>query len=228
MVRAKKVFRRRPRGRKVIRRKKRTYGRRRIGGSWMPFGISRMAKLKYCDTFTINPGVGSVGTYVFSANGLYDPNISGLGHQPYGFDQLAALYNHYMVVGSKITVTPTFSDNNVIVGIKLSDQTTLNTSAPMELMEQPGFRKKIYLQQASVVRAGVSCNFSLRKFFGIRGPILPNSAYSAYQTANPSEQAYYIVCLAPVVAAGDIVNTSFTVTIQYTAKWTGPKELVAS
>ena len=37
-------------------------------------------------------------------NSLFDPNLSGLGHQPRGFDQLMAVYEKYTVVAAKITV----------------------------------------------------------------------------------------------------------------------------
>jgi len=41
---------------------------------------------------------------VFRANSLYDPNYTGGGHQPNGFDQLIAAYNHFTVISSKIRV----------------------------------------------------------------------------------------------------------------------------
>jgi len=45
----------------------------------------------------------------FSLNSLYDPDITGVGHQPYGFDQMAALYSNYIVESASIQarfVTP--------------------------------------------------------------------------------------------------------------------------
>ena len=36
-------------------------------------------------------------------NSLFDPDQTGTGHQPYYFDQFAALYNRYTVLGSKLT-----------------------------------------------------------------------------------------------------------------------------
>ena len=32
------------------------------------------------------------------------PNHTGVGHQPLYFDQLMTIYNHYIVIGAKITV----------------------------------------------------------------------------------------------------------------------------
>jgi len=39
--------------------------------------------------------------YVFKANSLFDPDLTGVGHQPTYFDQLAAIYSQYCVLGCK-------------------------------------------------------------------------------------------------------------------------------
>lgn len=53
---------------------------------------------------SINGGLGGTAdTVVFSANGMWDPDITAVGHQPVGFDQFMALYDHYTVLGAKIT-----------------------------------------------------------------------------------------------------------------------------
>lgn len=55
--------------------------------------------LRYCQTKTYTTGAAGVaGTEnAFSLNSLYDPDITGVGHQPYGYDQMASLYSNYVV-----------------------------------------------------------------------------------------------------------------------------------
>jgi len=55
--------------------------------------------LKYAETFTLTTGAaGVIGTeQAMLLNSLYDPNFTGVGHQPYGFDQLSSFFNNYIV-----------------------------------------------------------------------------------------------------------------------------------
>lgn len=55
-------------------------------------------KLRYCDTKTLTPGAGKA-EHLFRLNGLSDPDYTGVGHQPAFFDNWAALYASYRVLG---------------------------------------------------------------------------------------------------------------------------------
>jgi len=61
--------------------------------------------LRYAQTNTIDVANFGISAQVFRANSLYDPDYTGTGHQPNGFDQLIAAYNHYTVVGCRIRVS---------------------------------------------------------------------------------------------------------------------------
>lgn len=60
--------------------------------------------LKYNERFTINLTGGTPADYQFRLNSLFDPNLTGTGHQPYGFDQLTVLYNRYRVFKTKYVI----------------------------------------------------------------------------------------------------------------------------
>lgn len=51
------------------------------------------------------PNTGLAVSYVYSANGLYDPDVSGTGTQPTGFDQMMVFYEQYTVYQATIIVT---------------------------------------------------------------------------------------------------------------------------
>jgi hypothetical protein len=70
-----------------------------------PIGQTFESQLSYAGYFNIDPSAGAPASYLFHANGLYDPDHTGAGHQPHGFDQIMALYKNYQVLSSAIEVT---------------------------------------------------------------------------------------------------------------------------
>lgn len=60
-------------------------------------------KLKYTQVWS--PGASPGARNVFRGNSIFDPDFTGGGAQPTGFDQLATLYGFYRVYWSKIKVT---------------------------------------------------------------------------------------------------------------------------
>ena len=98
--------------------------RGRIAQSLNPYPFQRNSKIRYNEYVNLNL-TGSIATYQFSANSLYDPNASQGGHQLFMYDKMADNYNHYLVLGSKITVTFWTEDAagiyGAIAGIKLAD-----------------------------------------------------------------------------------------------------------
>ena len=55
--------------------------------------------LRYAETYSLTTGTaGVIGTVqTMTLNNCYDPNQTGIGHQPYGFDQITPYYGYYIV-----------------------------------------------------------------------------------------------------------------------------------
>lgn len=82
-----------------------------VGKEVQPYIKSPLPKVfrgsfRYAETFNLTTGTsGVMGTQqVMNLNCLYDPNYTGAGHQPYGFDQIQALYQKYQVDKVKVTL----------------------------------------------------------------------------------------------------------------------------
>jgi len=60
--------------------------------------------LRYAQTNVIDVANFGTNQQVFRANSLYDPDYTGGGHQPNGFDQLIAAYNHFTVLRARLRV----------------------------------------------------------------------------------------------------------------------------
>lgn len=78
-------------------------------------------KLHYCDVVGLSASAGNPGIWQFRMNGVFDPDLTGVGHQPQWYDQLSAVYQYVTVVGSRIKVT--FIPGNV-------DDTEANDKGP--------------------------------------------------------------------------------------------------
>jgi len=68
------------------------------------FGFRHRTTLRYAEHIDFGAQNNATQGYAFAANGLYDPNITGTGHQPKGFDQLMLFFQHFQVLAAKITV----------------------------------------------------------------------------------------------------------------------------
>lgn len=100
------------------------------GNTIFGFPNSIITKIRYCDQIVITSTLGVLGTYLFAANSIFDPDQTGIGHQPLFRDNFANIYNYYVVLGSKITCTflsDTPAQTPWIVGITGDDNGTSST-----------------------------------------------------------------------------------------------------
>ncbi len=77
------------------------------------------ANLRYSQTAAFTTGAAGVtGTgQLWRLNSLFDPDQTGVGHQPYGFDVLTQYYSKYLVVAARWTITATTIGGSAEVGI---------------------------------------------------------------------------------------------------------------
>lgn len=65
-----------------------------------------IVKLPYADVVadirSYEPGVSAL--YQYKANSIYDPDLTGSGHQPLGRDTWAAIYDYYKVLETRFTI----------------------------------------------------------------------------------------------------------------------------
>lgn len=108
-----------------------------------PFPLSKIAAVVYSDNRVMNTGTLSLfgNEHAYALNGLFDPDITGFGHQPYGYDQLMAIYAAYKVHAVKVELTWTnATQNGMTVGYKMSpigDNTALAGMSWAKATESP-------------------------------------------------------------------------------------------
>ena len=130
------AYRRRFRRRRVVRRRRRFVRRRRPNAFTSRRGLktqgfpSRLkCTLPFFQRYTLNPGIGGTcASYVFRGNDMYDPDVTGAGHQPRGFDQVMLMFDHFVVIGVRMVVDIHNDDGGgVIVGVTPSDDSGVNS-----------------------------------------------------------------------------------------------------
>ena len=237
--RPKAYKRRRTYARKKVRRAKRAMGlsaKATLSG----FPQSRICRLRYGEYLTMTPSLGFSTQFLnFAANGLFDPNLQVGGHQPLGFDQWTTFYNHYTVLGSKITVK--FILNNALqatnytpiaCGVKLLDDATAvySTGAFFDNLAERGFSYKIMVPNVNQVYP-VRCvsKYSAKKFFNLKDVKDNNTRVGSPATGNPNELAVYQIYFGSLNGQGVSDYTmQCLVTIDYIVQWSEPKDLAQS
>ncbi|AXH74142.1 MAG: putative capsid protein [Cressdnaviricota sp.] len=187
-------------------------------------------KLRYFEIFSLNPGAGTADHRVFSATGLYDPDITGAGHQPRGFDQIMQFYNHYVVIGSKATLRfmpiGATNANTSLFGISLNDSATAMTSSTLEDFMETKFASKrkgiagLVYQGSYTKDAMVTKTFSHKKFF--RKPA-NDTEFQGTASSNPTDQAYFTCSAYSPDEATDSGAVNYHVVIDYICLFTEPK-----
>lgn len=194
-----------------------------------PLNTKLRAQLNYSDYFNLDVAAGgATAEYVFSANGLFDPNITGAGHQPRGFDQLMALYDHYVVIGVKIYLTSINGDtgNGNIVGCYVADVSTPagDVFYPLEArMMTYGVLGMENGQSSTTLELQLNPN----KFLGRASP-LSDPQLKGSSSANPSEQAYIHCFCIPGPGGVDTQVVYNHVRIEYDVVFIEPKTIAQS
>lgn len=215
---------------KYLERKKRKADKISTVGRYLgPLTPQIKTNLLYCERLSLNSGIGGTASVnVFSANGLYDPDITNVGHQPRGFDQIMALYDHYVVIASKITVH--FGSTNAEVydhiGCIAVLDTTSTSSSHLDYSERPVSKLCNIPSGPSAPMSTISVGVNPNAFLGRSSP-LSDPDLKGSSASNPVEQALFHVAAWPIqtVDAGDI---NIYVRIEYTAIFIEPKNVGSS
>lgn len=206
--------------------RRRTYRSRNGIPSGMP--RTRRAYLRYCDQLSITSTTGLIGTDIYRANSVYDPYQPSGGHQPMGYDVWASMYNHYVVKGARIRITPavdTSAASPCMFGVYLSDDVTPPYSTWTAYMEARKGTCKQYLGRQSFTKSAIS-KYSAKQFYNIKDVRDNVSRIGAGTASNPTEEALFIVWVQNMDSSTD--SYLFNITIDYIVEFSEPRDLPQS
>lgn len=184
----------------------------------LAFPTVTRATLKYDMYFDTNLTADVFTYYEFAANGCYDPDLSGTGHQPYMYDQYTDRYTKYRVIGFRYDVSVPMNGSETAYSLRIGTQVRNDNYTPTF----PAYFEQPYTK----TRAGGSGSPSL----AIRGKsnltkistrpenYMNDDRYSSVYTSNPAELISFYV--------GFLTNVSCTfrtfVTLHYEVEFFDP------
>lgn len=182
-------------------------------------------KLNYYDNPTISTGGGGAGTYVYSANGMYDPDITSTGHQPMPFDQMMLSFDHYCVVGAKITVNfrNTSTTSSVGVGISLNANNTPTANYQQLIENGVMVRDRLALAPSDDSVKTLEMPINVSRFGGVP-QLLDNPDYWGSIASNPAEQSFFHISVWNPDGVTVVPNIIMEVFITYDAWFLEPRK----
>lgn len=177
---------------------------------------------RYIQSGTMVCVAGSLAIQQFRTNSMFDPDLTGTGHQPYGFDQWKTYYGTYMVKSSKITMEAAISGGIGLVGVYTSTESSTGfTSA--DTLGEPG------RGQSGIVNT----TFGGVRVFEARWTLrdIPNhdpADYSALVSTNPTNSDFYTIYVQDAFSLAGSPTVYWTVLIEFDVMWKDPLSFASS
>ena len=173
-------------------------------------------KMRYFSQVTFDfDGTNGGLAHVYRVNNIYDPNETGTGHQPMGFDQLNAFYKRYLVNGCKVSADFEIVNTNnaevqqceVFVAWAPHDKTMFDTLGGGNMIERGRFKHRrlwtVHGSDANKYRRAFITDYrSCAKLFGVKKSNYTPSDYGGTMAGTPpANQAYFLVMLRSINGA---------------------------
>lgn len=169
------------------------------------FRLQHRCRLRYFDTLDLGVVGASPVAYVYSANGLFDPDVTGTGHQPMGFDQLSAFYQHHCVLNGTIVVSFSLADGNTTMNCAVAVQRSSSTLGSYPRLIEAG--NVVHGYAAGNTIGGGPPPLTLRqsvnisRWQGVPNP-LDDSTLKGTPSANPTTGVFFVLyAVAPVTTS---------------------------
>lgn len=177
-------------------------------------------KLRYSSVLSLASGGSNFLTKnTYRGNGPYDPDQTGSGVQPLGYDQWSAFYNKQRTRGSKISVTMSNTNTTypcIVVVYPSLVSTALTTQ--QEVLSQPYAIKSLMSVATGTSRSHTLSRYmSTKKIFGLKS-IDDEDNFASDITTTPADQWYwhvYIMSPDSSFNASAMGTVSITYYIEY-------------
>jgi len=219
-----KLFKRR--GRRPARKgrkggKRRGYKTNSNLRSLNPIAQRYICKMKYAETVATD----AAGLYSFNLNSIFDPNRTGVGHQPYGHDTFQTMYNRYRVISCSYRVFAPRNDQTIQVAVQPANEVLAPTTVA-EMKENP--RSRYITQSPGGQVVALSGKVFIPSLVGrTTAQYMADDRYQAIFGASPAELAV-LNMLVGTGADSPLGNSALNVELVYTVEVFDIKHLAQS
>lgn len=182
------------------------------------FSQTKVVRLKYCDQYTITSLAGTMASYEWRANSIFDPDYTSGGHQPMFRDIYAGLYNKYRVLSSKITVKAVPFPNEAHCCVLYLDDST-GLPATLSAVREQNVTKSEAIVESQGKNNYLSLTYSAKKVFGKDN----DDETLASVGGNPANQQLFSIASQNLNSAVG-TNCQLVVKIEYWVQFSDLKE----
>jgi len=196
-----------------------------VNRSLQPFPNRYVCKLKYATTVVTD----ALGSYIFNLNSLFDPDRTGGGHQPYGFDNLALLYNRYRCIATGWRIQNPMAANAlpVTTGCIASNDASVAWTNTGVMLENP--RAKYVTQNPGAASVTLSGKISLPKLMGrTKSQYMADDNYQSPVVGSPNELGLLYIQTFAATNGNTTAGQALQVILEYTVEFFDSKHVVQS
>lgn len=171
--------------------------------------------MPYAQSGALAEGAANLGAYQsFALNSAFDPDFSGGGLQPLGYDQYAQFYGRYRVIGVRVEVSVSNGSATVpiLAGIYCSPQSTLPAVATAwRVQPTPTTLSKFLSPSAGGTSVGVfRAKVPLAMVLGVTSKeFTDDQDFTANFSSSPARLAYMHVWIQGV--SGSVASAYWTI-----------------
>lgn len=195
--------------------------------SRMPFKNHTIVTMKYSQFISVTTASGVYNETAFRMNSIFDPDFTGGGHQPYGYDAYATFYNKYRVLKMKYKIVGQLSSAAVSVLTVLPNNNTTASAGNAELAAESTYGKFGLLSGVGAEPVTIKGSIDLARFNGrTKQAYHADDLFEAIYNQSPSE----IMTLHVGIGGATATTTTLLgiVEIWYTVELFDPLQLAQS
>lgn len=203
-----------------------------VNRALQPFAQRYISKMKYAEQLkVVGPSGGGLAAFRFNLNSIFDPNRTGIGHQPYGHDSLQALYNRYRVIKCSYVISCINTDAvgdaySIVAALPANEQVNL-IGGVSEAQENP--RCKFITQAPNAALKVLRGTVYLPSLVGrSKSQYLADDRYQATYGSDPNELALLNIFAGTLDGETQTNTMQLNVVLTYTVESFDVKNLIQS